>query len=106
MGRLITQKYADALLVFDIEKKLIPELQKMPYWNEMSVNQKGSLLSFAYNLGSKFYGSSGFTTISSALKNKYWDKIPDILLMYRNPGTKVEAGLLRRRKAEGELWKK
>ena len=25
--------------------------------------------------------------------------------MYRNPGSNVEAGLLRRRKAEGELWK-
>jgi len=24
--------------------------------------------------------------------------------MYRNPGSKVEAGLLRRRIAEGKLW--
>jgi hypothetical protein len=28
------------------------------------------------------------------------------MLLYRNPGTSVEAGLLRRRKAEGALWQK
>ena len=35
-----------------------------------------------------------------------WDKVPDALYLYRNPGSNVEAGLARRRKAEGESWKK
>jgi hypothetical protein len=38
------------------------------------------------------------------LKNKEWDKVPDALYLYRNPGSNVEAGLARRRKAEGKLW--
>jgi GH24 family phage-related lysozyme (muramidase) len=61
-------------------------------------------LSFSYNLGSNFYNSEGFNTITRVLKNKEWDKVPDALYLYRNPGSNVEAGLARRRKAEGKLW--
>ena len=89
---------------FDIESRFLPELRKIPYWSEMNDNQKGALLSFAYNLGARFYGSSGFNTISRVLRNKEWSNVPNTLKMYRNPGTDVEVGLLRRRAAEGKLW--
>lgn len=105
IGKRITQEYADRLLVFDIENRFLPSLQKIPYWSEMNDNQRGALLSFAYNLGAGFYGSSNFNTITRVLKNKEWDKVPDALYLYRNPGSNVEAGLARRRKAEGDLWK-
>jgi len=72
----------------------------------MTDNQKGALLSFAYNLGAGFYGSSDFNTITRVLKNKEWVKVPDALYLYRNPGSNVELGLSRRRMAEGNLWKK
>ena len=72
----------------------------------MNDNQKGALLSFAYNLGARFYGSSGFNTITKVLRNKEWGNVPDTLKMYRNPGSNVEVGLLRRRGAEGRLWVK
>jgi lysozyme len=100
----ITQKEADALLMYDIENRFLPALQKIPYWSEMNENQQGALLSFAYNLGARFYGSPNFNTITRVLKNKEWDKVPDALYLYRNPGTNVEAGLARRRKSEGQLW--
>jgi lysozyme len=70
----------------------------------MNDNQRGALLSFAYNLGAGFYGNSNFNTITRNLREKNWKAIPKTLEMYRNPGSKVEAGLLRRRKAEGKLW--
>ena len=70
----------------------------------MNDNQHGALLSFGYNLGSHFYGSEGFNTITMVLKGKEWTKVPDALYLYRNPGTSVEEGLSRRRIAEGELW--
>lgn len=105
IGKKITQEYADRLLVFDIENRFFPSLQKIPYWSEMNDNQRGALLSFAYNLGAGFYGGSNFNTITKVLKNKEWDKVPDALYLYRNPGSNVEAGLARRRKAEGDLWK-
>ena len=106
LGRTITQKYADDLLEFQLKNSFLPVLQKIPYWDEMNNNQKGALLSFAYNLGAHFYGSKGFATITNELKNKNWSKVPDILLLYRNPGSNVEEGLRRRRIAEGNLWKK
>lgn len=104
IGRVITQKYADTLLEFDLKNRFLPALQRIPYWGEMNENQKGALLSFAYNLGAAFYGSSNFNTITRVLKNKEWSKVPDALYLYHNPGTSVEAGLKRRRVAEGKLW--
>ncbi len=104
IGRVITQKYADTLLDFDLKNRYLPALQKIPYWSEMNDNQRGALLSFAYNLGSGFYNSSGFNTITRNLSQKNWGAIPETLKLYRNPGSNVEAGLLRRRIAEGKLW--
>ena len=104
IGRVITQKYADTLLEFDLKNRFLPALQRIPYWSEMNENQQGAILSFAYNLGVNFYGSSNFNTITRVLKNKEWTKVPDALYLYHNPGTRVEAGLKRRRVAEGKLW--
>jgi lysozyme len=104
IGRTVTQDYADKLFEFDLTNRFLPHLTKIPYWNEMNSNQQGALLSFAYNLGANFYNTNGFYTISRHLKDKTWHQIPKVLEMYRDPGTKVEAGLLRRRVAEGKLW--
>jgi GH24 family phage-related lysozyme (muramidase) len=70
----------------------------------MNEKQQGALLSFAYNLGANFYGSSNFNTISKVLKEKKWSQVPKTFEIYRNPGSKVEVGLLKRRKEEGKLW--
>ena len=101
---MITQKYADTLLEFDLKNRFLPSLQRIPYWSEMNENQQGAILSFAYNLGANFYGSSNFNTITRVLKNKEWSKVPDALYLYHNPGTSVEVGLKRRRISEGKLW--
>ena len=106
MGDKITQAEADELLIDECKKHFLPSLRKIPHWNEMSDGKRGALLSFAYNLGAGFYGGDNFNTITKRLKNKEWDLVPDALYLYRNPGSNVEAGLARRRKAEGEAWKK
>jgi len=106
MGDILTQAEADALLIEQCKNEFLPALRKIPHWNEMSDGKRGALLSFAYNLGAGFYGGSNFNTITKRLKNKEWDLVPDALFLYRNPGSNVEAGLARRRKAEGESWKK
>jgi lysozyme len=97
---------ANLLLEHQLKNDFLPALQKIPHWEEMNDNQRGALLCFAYNLGRDFYGSPDFNTITRVLKEKKWDEVPEALKLYRNPGTNVEAGLLRRRIAEGELWKK
>ena len=104
IGNTITQEEADDLLYFQLRREFIPALQKIPYWSEMNDEMRGSLLSFAYNLGANFYGASGFNTITRVLREKKWNEVPDALILYRNPGSKVEAGLLRRRTAESKLW--
>ena len=104
IGMRITQYDADQLLEHSIENEYLPKLKQIPYWNEMNENQQGALLSFAYNLGANFYGSPDFNTITRVLKNKEWNKVPDALYLYHNPGTNVSEGLKRRRKAEGDLW--
>jgi lysozyme len=106
IGNKITQEESDDLFYYQLRREFLPALQKIPHWNEMNDNQRGALLSFAYNLGASFYGSSNFNTITKVLKEKKWNEVPAALERYRNPGSSVEAGLLRRRQAEGKLWGK
>jgi GH24 family phage-related lysozyme (muramidase) len=96
---------ADMLLRLEVDR-IADRLRAIPHWASMADPQRCALISFAYNLGTGFYGSAGFDTISAALRDKDWNAVPAALLLYRNPGTAVEAGLLRRRKAEGALWQK
>ncbi len=105
LGQVITQEYADKLLDKDCIKRMQVLQKTIPYWNEMNEQLQGTLLSFAYNLGSGFYNSQGFASISKVLKNKNWSQVPTVLYLYRNPGSNVEVGLARRRLAEGILWK-
>jgi GH24 family phage-related lysozyme (muramidase) len=106
LGERITQSEADSLFLYQLETEFMPALRSVPHYASMNEEQVGALLSFAYNLGARFYGAEGFATISRRLRNKEWDMVPDALLLYRNPGTSVEAGLKRRRVAEGALWSK
>jgi GH24 family phage-related lysozyme (muramidase) len=104
LGDKITKEQAEALLISSIEKNFLPSLEKIPYWNEMSSNKRSCLISFSYNLGSNFYGSGDFNTITKCLKEKRWKDVPAAMMLYVNPGSNVEVGLRRRRKAESDLW--
>eukprot|EP01062_Namystynia_karyoxenos_P066913 TRINITY_DN6083_c0_g1_i2.p1 TRINITY_DN6083_c0_g1~~TRINITY_DN6083_c0_g1_i2.p1 ORF type:complete len:1537 (+),score=483.83 TRINITY_DN6083_c0_g1_i2:261-4613(+) len=54
----------------------------------------------------KKFGSTYGWTLSSSAQYSGWDLIHIAMAAYRNPGSNVEVGLLRRRIAEGELWRK
>lgn len=103
-GDKVTVIEADQLLQLEVDRIADKLNATVPHWREMSAEQKSALISFAYNLGSGFYNTSGFETISARLKDREWAKVPDALVLYRNPGSNVEAGLKRRREAEGRLW--
>lgn len=103
-GDKITVIEADMLLRLEIDRIADKLRSTVPHWNVMSDEQHSALVSFAYNLGAGFYGSAGFETISRCLRERDWAGVPSALELYRNPGTNVEAGLLRRRRAEGALW--
>jgi len=103
-GDKITVIDASKLLEVEVEQIAAKLRASVPGWAEMRQGQQCALLSFAYNLGAGFYGSAGFESISRRLREKDWAQVPATLELYRNPGTTVEAGLLRRRRAEGALW--
>jgi GH24 family phage-related lysozyme (muramidase) len=103
-GDRITQSQADAMLAAEVERVADKLANSVPAWKEMSAKQQGALISFAFNLGPNFYAATGFETISKRLREKDWKAVPAALELYRNPGTNAEAGLLRRRKAEGAMW--
>ena len=105
-GDKLNRVEADMLLRQEVDRIAAKLRETVPHWREMADHQQCALVSFAYNLGSGFYGSTGFETISRELREKDWDAVPAALLLYRNPGTNVEAGLRRRREAEGKLWAK
>jgi len=104
-GDKITVIEADMFVRTEIDQIAKKLSETVPHWSKMTDGQQSALISFAYNLGSGFYGSSGFETISKRLRERDWSAVPAALELYRNPGTNVEAGLLRRRRAEGELWR-
>jgi len=104
--RPVSKERARELLNYHIDNAVVPVLEKtIPTWGLMSGNQKVAIIDFAYNLGPYFYGSPGFATITKALsKKENWDQVPSALMLYINPGSSFEAGLRRRRQAEGKLW--
>lgn len=104
-GDRITQEQADRMLLETIEQKILPAFaSSIPYWELMHDAQKAALVSFGFNLGWHFYRAEGFETISRVLEQRQWGEVPEVLLLYRNPGSSFEEGLRRRREAEGRLW--
>ncbi|MFM7364733.1 MAG: glycoside hydrolase family protein [Cuspidothrix sp.] len=104
LGDRITKQEAEDLLMTQLENHYLPLMNKIPCWGRLNANQQGAILSFAYNLGPYFYGSSGFESITRVLREECWDEIEATFIKYRSPGTSVEAGLKRRRQAEAKLF--
>lgn len=106
-GDAITREDADKFFATTLQESYWePISQAIPHWDEMNDPMRAALCSFAYNLGAGFYGANGFNTISACLREKRWEDVPKALMLYVNPGSSVEAGLRRRRDAEGDLWRR
>jgi len=69
-GDRINMVEADMLLRLEVDKIADKLRATVPHWKEMSDQQKCALISFAYNLGSGFYGAKGFETISKRLRRR------------------------------------
>ncbi|MEO1210270.1 MAG: peptidoglycan-binding protein [Cyanobacteria bacterium J06638_20] len=104
LGERITRAEADDLLFWQVEQYFLPALSRIPRWSTFTESQAGAILSFAYNLGAGFFGSSGFQTITRVLEEADWANLEYALTLYRNPGSNVEEGLLRRRVSEAAVF--
>ena len=109
-GDSITQAQADELLARRLERDLQVLSSRITGWGGLTRNQQAALLSFTYNCGPSWYCSEGFATLTRTLQRglqsdaRELDKVPAAMMLYVNPGGPSEAGLRRRRKAEGALW--
>ena len=82
----VTHQQAKEMLAVLVEKDFWAVLKNtIPDWEQMNANQ-------------------GFNTISACLREHAWNEIPGTFMLYVNPGSSFEAGLRRRREAEGRLW--
>ena len=105
LGDTITRDVADGMLDTLIETDVVPALARsVPGWKSLPVARQNALVSFAWNVGWGFYGAAGFETISKCLRESNYDGVPAAMMLYINPGSNVEAGLRRRREAEGKLF--
>jgi peptidoglycan hydrolase-like protein with peptidoglycan-binding domain/GH24 family phage-related lysozyme (muramidase) len=104
LGDRITRQEADDLLMAQAANDYLAPQRAIPGWESLNDNQQGAILSFAYNLGARFYGANNFETISRVLRNQEWNNLEAALILYRNPGTNVEEGLLRRRLSEANVF--
>jgi GH24 family phage-related lysozyme (muramidase) len=100
----ISQELADALLAGRLERDAQLLALRIPGWRDLTLNQQAALLSFTYNCGPSWFGSSGFATLTKWLLAGELEQVPAALMLYVNPGGPSEAGLRRRRKAEAALW--
>ena len=100
-GDRISQEDGDVLLQKTIDGIVSALAGSIPYWSAMKEHQQSGLISFAYNVGSYFYGQQGFETISRCLRERTYKSVPEALLLYCNPGSNFEAGLTRRRASRG-----
>lgn len=94
-----------------IKNEYIPALSLIPGWGRLGPERQSVLLSFAWNLGSNFYGKQGFETITRVLEegSKHpgaYRQMPAALSMYVTANGRVLEGLQKRREREGEIWLK
>ena len=52
-----------------LRRQYIPAMECIPGWDRLGPKRQSVLLSFAWNLGAKFYGSAGFETITRVLRD-------------------------------------
>lgn len=96
VGMVINQSQADNMLKSDLKKheKHVADNVKIA----LNENQFSALVSFCYNCG--------VGNLRTLAKNRTAEQIADAILLYNKSKGKVLTGLVRRRKAERELFLK
>ncbi len=84
-----------AMFAADVERALGNDADKL------NDNQFGAIVSFAYNVG---IGNLKKSSVLKAIRRGDLDAVPAKLKLWNKAGGKVLKGLVRRRKAEGELF--
>jgi len=105
-----TITYAEGVFFDSLRKKYLPVVEKWAQKSpkKLTSQQMGALLSMVYNCGEGiFYDpkTGNLRNIGRALVAGKLDEVPEYMSRWDKAGGKTLAGLVRRRKAEGLLWK-
>jgi lysozyme len=95
----LTDQQAEELLARDTLRfaAAVDRLVKVP----VAINQRGALASFAFNLGA---GALQSSTLLKRINSMEWDDVPHQFGRWVSAGGRRLPGLVRRRRAEAELW--
>lgn len=98
-GMVITSAEADSILAADLTKVEadVNRLVKV----SINQNQFDALVSFHFNTG-----ALGRSNVLRAVNNRQFSEVPADLMQWDHGGGHVMLGLVRRRKAEGQLFMK
>lgn len=105
-GMQITQTQADAYLKQDVSR-FVENVNNFSKANNVNLNQNqfDALVSFTYNVGTKWMNSSTIRTYLLNGIEKYTDaQITNAFLLWNKAGGQVLPGLTRRRQAEAQLF--
>ena len=107
-GDSITRSDAEQCLIYALENEFKTALESLPTWARMNSNQRSALYSFAYNLGKGFYQGDNFESITALCDNPdKWNDLAHVKSVfgkYKKSNGKVLDGLVKRRRAEAELF--
>lgn len=100
VGKKITEAEAIEILDVDLDEceEDVNRLVKVP----LSQEQFDALVSFVFNCGTGAFKGS---TLLKVLNRKQYNKVPTELSKWVNDNGEELAGLVRRRRAEADLWK-
>jgi len=110
MGDVCDHKICKRHLEELLRREYVPSAECIPGWDRLGPKRQAVLLSFAWNLGAKFYGAAGFETITRVLRDgatrpEIYQQMPQALELYTKAGGKTLAGLVNRRRREGGIWR-
>lgn len=98
-GMTITATEADAILAADLGKVEVDVNRLVKA--SINQNQFDALVSFHFNTG-----ALGRSNVLRAVNNRQFSEVPADLMQWDHGGGHVMLGLVRRRKAEGQLFMK
>ena len=94
-----------------IERDVLPEVSKIPGWDNLGSNRQSALISFAWNMGFNFFEVEGFEDMQAALKAgvdhpEAYEDIGCIFGLYSKSYGEQLPGLMYRREVESKEWNK
>lgn len=100
IGMIITQEQADKMLLSDLTTYVLSvnNSKTVPFIERLNQHQFDALVSFCYNAGAG--------NLKTLCATRTINEIPSGLLLYNKSKNQVLQGLIRRRQAEAELFKR